>query len=125
MPESAEPREPSDPASMLAAERARLTDQVAALHREFDRVVEASTSSNADDEHDPEGSTIAFERAQVSALLGQSRERLAEVERALEHVAAGDYGTCTRCGRPIAVERLLARPSASLCIDCARTSPRP
>jgi DnaK suppressor protein len=117
MPASAEP----DPATLLLAERQRLTAQIGALQQEFDRVVEASASSNADDEHDPEGSTIAFERAQVASLLETSRGRLTDVERALEHVASGDYGRCERCGRDIGVERLVARPAATRCIDCART----
>ena len=120
MPASAEP--PTDPPRLLAVEHERLVEQVSALQREFDRVVEASASSNADDEHDPEGSTIAFERAQVLALLERSHERLSDVERALEHVARGDYGVCGGCGRPIDVDRLLARPAATLCIDCARVT---
>lgn len=114
-----QPRRDRGPEQALAEERERLTAQLAALQQEFDRVVEASTSSNADDEHDPEGSTIAFERAQVAALIEQSRSRLADVERALEHVRTGDYGVCEGCGRQIAVERLIARPAARLCIDCA------
>ncbi len=80
----------------------------------------ASRSSNADDEHDPEGATIAFERQQVAALLDQTRRRLADVEAALERRAAGSYGLCETCGRPIAPERLAARPAARTCIDCAR-----
>jgi hypothetical protein len=39
--------------------------------------------SNADDEHDPEGATIAFERSQVDALAGLAQHQLAEVEAAL------------------------------------------
>jgi DnaK suppressor protein len=83
-------------------------------------VVAASRSSNADDEHDPEGATIAFERQQLAALLDQARRRLADVEAALERRAAGGYGICESCGRPIAPERLAARPAARTCIDCAR-----
>ena len=86
---------------------------------EFEGVVAASRSSNADDEHDPEGATIAFERQQVAALLDQARRRLADVEAALERRAAGSYGICETCGRPIAPERLTARPAARTCIDCA------
>jgi DnaK suppressor protein len=82
--------------------------------------VAASRSSNADDEHDPEGATIAFERQQVAALLDRTRRRLADVEAALERRAAGHYGVCETCGRPIASERLTARPAARTCIDCAR-----
>ena len=104
----------------LAAERAAALAQIAALTREFDEVVAASRSSNADDEHDPEGATIAFERQQVVALLEQARQRLADVEAALVRREAGDYGICESCGRPIAAERLAARPAARTCIDCAR-----
>ena len=111
----------SDPlGDSLGAERAAAQAQIAALTREFDDVVAASRSSNADDEHDPEGATIAFERQQVAALLEQARQRLADVEAALAHRAAGDYGICENCGRPIAPERLAARPAARTCIECAR-----
>lgn len=104
----------------LQAERAAALLQIETLTQEFDEVVAASRASNADDEHDPEGATIAFERQQVVALLDQARRRLADVEAALERRDAGDYGICENCGRPIAPERLAARPAARTCIDCAR-----
>ena len=106
----------SDP---LLAERDAVRAQIEALRREFDGVVAASRSSNADDEHDPEGATIAFERQQVVALLDAARRRLADVEAALERRETGGYGVCEVCGRPIAAERLAARPSARTCVDCA------
>ncbi len=104
----------------LAAEHAAALTQIEVLTRDFDGVVEASKSSNADDEHDPEGATIAFERQQVVALLEQARTRLADVEAALVRREDGSYGGCEACGRPIAPERLAARPAARTCIDCAR-----
>jgi RNA polymerase-binding transcription factor DksA len=104
----------------LLAEAAAAAAQVEALTREFDGVVAASRQSNADDEHDPEGATIAFERQQVAALLASARQRLADVEAAVARREAGDYGVCEVCGRPIAAERLAARPAARTCIDCAR-----
>ena len=106
----------SDP---LAAERAAVLAQIEALTREFDGVVAASRSSNADDEHDPEGATIAFERQQVVALLDAARRRLADVDAALERRAAGAYGVCEVCGGSIPAERLAARPSARTCVACA------
>jgi RNA polymerase-binding transcription factor DksA len=107
----------SDP---LEAERAAAQEQIAALTREFDDVVAASRASNADDEHDPEGATIAFERQQVVALLDAARRRLTDVEAALARRQEGRYGICESCGRPIAPERLAARPAARTCIQCAR-----
>jgi RNA polymerase-binding protein DksA len=108
------------PGEGLEAERAAALTRIAGLTREFDGMVEASRASNADDEHDPEGATIAFERQQVVALLDQARRRLADVEAASARLDAGDYGTCESCGRPISSERLAARPAARTCIDCAR-----
>lgn len=93
--------------------------QVATLTRDFDRIVEASEMVATDDEHDPEGATIAFERAQVSALLSDALRELLDIDHALERVSAGTYGVCVHCGQPIAGERLAARPSAPSCINCA------
>jgi DnaK suppressor protein len=107
-------------AADLTRARAETLAQIAALTAEFDGVVAASASSNADDEHDPEGATIAFERQQVAALLEQARQRLVDVDAALARAQAGDYGRCAECGREIAPERLAARPHARTCIGCAR-----
>ena len=79
----------------------------------------ASRDTNADDEHDPEGATIAFERSQIGALARQARSRLDEIDAALARVAAGTYGVCESCGLPIGEERLAARPAARTCIRCA------
>ena len=106
-------------ASRDAAERAETLARLAALREDFAGVVDASRDTNADDEHDPEGHTIAFERSQVDALARQAREHLREIDAALARLDAGDYGTCERCGRPISAGRLEARPTARTCIDCA------
>ena len=104
----------ADARDRLQALRATTVETLAALEGTHRSVVDASRDSNADDEHDPEGATIAFERQQVAALLEHAQRRLADVD------AAGSYGTCENCGRPIAPERLAARPAARTCIDCAR-----
>jgi len=90
---------------------------------EFDEIVAGSVDSNADDEHDPEGSTIAFERAQTAALLTEARAHLDELDRAAARLDAGTYWTCVRCGEPIAAARLMARPAAQTCISCAAAPP--
>ena len=104
----------------LVAERAAASDQLAALTRDYEAMVAASESSNADDEHDPEGATIGFERAQLAATMDLTRRRIADLDRALEQVADGSYGRCETCGGDIGAERLAARPSARTCISCAR-----
>ncbi len=78
----------------------------------------ASRDSNADDEHDPEGATIAFERSQLGALIEGTRRHLEEVGAALNRVASGEYGACEVCGKAIAEDRLEARPVARTCVVC-------
>ena len=108
----------------LAAERAGTSARIAALSRDFDGIVEANALVAIDDEHDPEGSSTAFERAHIAALLAQARDHLADLDRALERLERGDYGRCEGCGEPIPAERLEARPAASTCVRCAAASPR-
>ena len=90
-----------------------------AVIRDLHCIVEAAAGAATDDEHDPEGSTTAFEQAQVAALLGQARGHLAAVESTGHRLRTGTYGRCQRCGLPIAAERLLALlalPATTRCI---------
>jgi DnaK suppressor protein len=103
----------------LVADRDQTLARIASMTADFDSVVAAAADSNLDDEHDPEGSTIAFERAQLAALLAQARSHLLDIDRALERVKSGDYAVCQRCGGTIPAERLAARPAARVCINCA------
>ena len=104
----------------LRAERDIALAQLAALQRDHDAIVAASESSNADDEHDPEGATIGFERAQLAATIDMTRARIADLEHALALVVTGGYGRCETCSGDIGAERLTARPSARTCISCAQ-----
>ena len=92
--------------------------RVAALTAQLAGIVETASASSGDDEHDPEGQTVAYDRAQAQALLVRARADLAEVDAAFERLDAGTYGVCERCGRPIAPERLEARPAARTCVTC-------
>jgi DnaK suppressor protein len=103
----------------LSAERDEAAGTLAALRRDFAAMVAASEDSNADDEHDPEGATIGFERAQLAATMELTRGRIEDLDRALAAVAEGSYGRCERCGAAIGAERLAARPAARTCISCA------
>ena len=109
----------TDPRELLLAERASALELVAALEREFADLAEAASAGGTDDEHDPEGATLAFERQHAAALLQAARERVAAVDAALARLEAGRYGVCDRCGQRIGVDRLAARPAAMTCVRCA------
>jgi DnaK suppressor protein len=103
--------------TLLSQERERKLALLPALRQDITSVNAARQDSNVDDEHDPEGATIAFELSQASALLEQSRAGLAQIEAALARIDAGTYGICAVCGGPIAEGRLEARPWTPYCIQ--------
>jgi len=63
----------------------------------------------------------AVESAELEKRLALERRikhQLVQVDRALDKITEGNYGTCDRCGQPIGAERLEALPWASLCLKC-------
>ncbi|MGW1682303.1 TraR/DksA family transcriptional regulator [Saccharopolyspora sp. NPDC002376] len=104
---------------LLARERANALARVESLRRHLAEIGDVSTWSGTDDEHDPEGATLAYERAQVQGLLSDARRDLEALDRAVSRLEKGTYGICERCGKDIAPERLEALPAATTCISCA------
>jgi DnaK suppressor protein len=103
----------------LASERDRTVGQIESLRRSFDDIVAAADLVATDDEHDPEGHTIAWERQQVAALLAAAEVRLGELQMAARRLDEGTYGRCEVCGRAIDDGRLEALPTTTSCIVCA------
>ena len=99
--------------------RASTEAEAATLAADLEALFAASRVSNADDEHDPEGATIAFERSQVETLLRQLQQHLADIEAAERRLDVGSYGICERCSGAIPEDRLEARPTARTCVGCA------
>ena len=89
------------------------------MGRLVDAITEASELTTHDDEHDPEGATVGFERAQAMSLLASARRDLASIDHAERRLRAGTYRICERCGGEIDSPRLEALPAAATCIGCA------
>lgn len=106
-------------AQSLAEDRDQTARRIGSMTADLEAMTLAAADSNIDDEHDPEGSTGAFERAQLLAILARARQHLADVDAALGRVLAREYGLCAQCGGPIADDRLAALPAARTCITCA------
>jgi DnaK suppressor protein len=108
--------------TLLDERRHRALRRRDALQGDFADIVERSSDASRDDEHDPEGATIAFERAQVASLLSAAEQELLDVDRAVDRVRSGTHDRCETCGSEISAERLRARPATRACVDCARTA---
>ncbi|MGC4962574.1 TraR/DksA family transcriptional regulator [Gordonia sp. DT218] len=111
--------EPDGARAALSADRASTLALIESLSARLESVIEATADSSSDDEHDPEGTTLAVERGQLVAQLDRSRVRLEEIDAAFGRLDHGTYGRCESCGEPIGSERLDALPAARHCIACA------
>jgi RNA polymerase-binding transcription factor DksA len=98
----------------LHEHRANLRAEIAALGADpdSDEVTFVDDPGFADRSHSTE------ERSRLISVAGALRSNLRDVDRALAKIEAGTYGSCERCGRAIAPERLDALPWAMLCIVC-------
>jgi DnaK suppressor protein len=103
----------------IVAARADATSRSVALAAQIEALAEQQALTTHDDEHDPEGVTIGFERAQILGLLAGAREEIAALDRAASRLRATTYGRCLSCGCEIPDARLEALPAAETCLDCS------
>ena len=66
--------------------------------------------------------TRAYDREFLFELGNGDRRLLKEVVSALQKLDDGGFGSCERCGEPIAEKRLEALPFARYCIECQRAT---
>ena len=108
-----------DQRAVLEARAAASAARLDRLRRDRAAIVATVASDNVDDEHDPDGATLAWEREQLAALIADEQRTLAGVTDALARLEDGDYGRCEHCGGAIPDGRLAVRPHARRCVPCA------
>ena len=65
-----------------------------------------------------------IERDKTYALIVTLKNKLNDINHAIEQAEAGSYGVCESCGKPIEPERLEIFPETTLCVECKRLSER-
>ena len=95
---------------------------VAAQEAELSGLMRDSGDGAGQDQADL-GAT-SFERDHELTVLSNERDKLAQIERALERIEDGTYGACEACGSPIGKMRLMAFPRATLCMTCKQREER-
>jgi DnaK suppressor protein len=113
----------------LARVHEQLTTEADALRADIDKAesdiadrLSDAVGDAGDDQADVGAKT--YEREHELALAHNSRELLAQNERAIARIAAGTYGICESCGEPIGKARLQAFPRATLCVTCKQREER-
>jgi RNA polymerase-binding protein DksA len=110
--------------TLLLDERARVEHALRRLHDENPGTLTEGEEEETFDNHLGDAATITFNREMDYSLEGNSGHVLAAIDEALKRIEEGSFGTCARCGNPIAEARLEAMPYATKCIDCKRLEER-
>jgi RNA polymerase-binding protein DksA len=110
--------------SLLVEERQKVEHALRHLHDENPGTIEDETEDETFDNHLGDAASITFDREMNYSLEGNSVHVLGAIDEALKRIDDGTFGTCARCGNPIAEERLEAMPYATKCIDCKRLEER-
>jgi RNA polymerase-binding transcription factor len=100
----------------LRRRRAQVSAEIAALTRP----PEGGSAGVQFGKRVGDGTTEAISRFASVGVANDLQAISDRIDRALAKLDEGTYGTCDRCGKPIAAGRLRAAPESALCIDCAR-----
>ena len=98
--------------SLLLAERERI------IAEWKEHGGEAGPGNDWDLRDPEERATQITSRAIDRKIAEDDRNLLNKVEFAILRLDDGTYEQCANCGAPIPIERLMAKPSVSLCITC-------
>jgi RNA polymerase-binding protein DksA len=110
---------------LLLDERKRVAAAIENLHEDHAGTLsDEAGEESAFDNHLADTATETYDRELDYSLEENSEHVLAEIDAALKRIEDGTYGICTNRGEQIPVERLEARPYATLCIDCQRERER-
>jgi DnaK suppressor protein len=107
---------------LLEVERERISGAIANLHENGRRVLDDETGDGGGVGADT--ASLTYDRELDEGLEESALQTRAQIDRALQRIEDGSYGTCERCGKQISAERLRARPWATLCIDDQRNADR-
>jgi RNA polymerase-binding protein DksA len=102
-------RDPAAIRATLDAERERLVAELGETIQAPGQMTYGSQAAAA---------SQVFEQQRDLALRDRAMQQLELVDAALQRLDAGTFGTCQRCGGPIAEGRLEALPWAAHCIAC-------
>jgi len=91
--------------------------------REIEAEVRSHGGVKADESNsdfrDPEDRAAGLGEVWVdNAIAGRDVNLLEKIDFALQRMEEGTYEQCAGCGEKIPLERLQAKPSASLCVRC-------
>ena len=106
----------------LLGEKKKLQGELTGVADENPNVKDDYDAKFEDVGSEVDDSVHEVEQFQVNKSLEITLEkRLRDINKTLERIEKGDYGTCKYCDQPIHINRLKARPASSSCVSCKKT----
>jgi DnaK suppressor protein len=106
--------------TLLQAERRRLEELFLAVStegRDDGELPAVGSELSSNDQHPADLATDTFERARDLSIAQRVEAELTDVDRALQRVDEGTYGTCEACGRKVDEARLQVLPATRFCVQ--------
>ncbi len=63
-------------------------------------------------------SSVTYSRDVLFNLSETQKQKIYDIDAALERIEQGEYGICMECGEEIAARRMEVRPFSRYCIEC-------
>jgi DnaK suppressor protein len=104
--------------TVLEEDRARLASDLADLEKAQSETLSDMSGENNYRDHMADQGSATFAKELDMTLEENLRDLLAQVDKALARMDAGEYGVCRSCGKKIAAPRLEAMPAADQCVEC-------
>ena len=118
MPETTLPPDEYLSADEVETLQGMLTEQLNGLLRQSKEALNDLTDVRSNDADALDLAVSESNRDFSLRLADRERRLMGKIRHALGRIQEGEYGVCESCGAPITYKRLLARPVATLCIDC-------
>jgi DnaK suppressor protein len=105
--------------------RVMLTDKRDEIVKRAEQTLKQDMTLDADDLPDEmDLASSEYLQAFTFRLRGREKNLLDKIQKALERIDDGTFGTCEECDEPISPKRLEARPETTLCIRCKEEQER-
>ena len=109
----------------LLQERSELEEQLTTIEDSSFAATQSDLTGDVGlDDESADAGTATFEREKDLSIEQNVRDLLQKIDRALQRIEAGTYGSCDRCGKPIETARIKALPYVDLCIKDAQARSR-
>ncbi|MEW6442863.1 MAG: RNA polymerase-binding protein DksA [bacterium] len=104
--------------------RKRLLEEISRLVQDASQTLNGMSHDKALFPDPTDRAAMEADRNFLLRIRDRERKLILKLREALVRIDEGTFGICQQCGEEISESRLMARPVATLCVDCKRLQER-